>query len=162
MLVWMAADVQAQLLYKTKFSALEGYTNGWMIGQPSIGNKWLNVNADWEWERRLKAQGLPEWQELKSVAALPVVERKGTLGAVVSDIYSQAQSLEPAATMMHLHLKPVPFTDAEMEEVYKTEPGMRRAGSRMSRGRGGKPSEVSEEMFQKETETQLEVFGRSL
>jgi len=43
------ADVQAQLLKKIKFSALEGYTDGWMIGQPSIGSKWQNANADWEW-----------------------------------------------------------------------------------------------------------------
>ena len=49
LLVFSTADVHAQLLYKTKFSALEGYTNGWMIGQPSVGNKWANVNADWEW-----------------------------------------------------------------------------------------------------------------
>lgn len=47
--VLLAADVQAQLLLKTKFSALEGYTNGWMIGQPSTGNKWTNANADWDW-----------------------------------------------------------------------------------------------------------------
>lgn len=44
------ADVQAQLIYKTKFSALEGYTNGWVIGQPSIGNKWMNANDDWSYD----------------------------------------------------------------------------------------------------------------
>jgi hypothetical protein len=49
LLVVIATDVQAQLLYKTKFSALEGYTNGWMIGQPAYGNKWANANADWDW-----------------------------------------------------------------------------------------------------------------
>lgn len=49
LLVFVAADLQAQLLYKTQFSAVEGYTNGWMIGQPSIGNQWLNANADWDW-----------------------------------------------------------------------------------------------------------------
>ena len=49
LLLGLAADLQAQLLYKTKFSAVEGYTNGWMIGQPSIGNKWANANADWDW-----------------------------------------------------------------------------------------------------------------
>ncbi|HOW67361.1 MAG TPA: hypothetical protein P5186_24470 [Candidatus Paceibacterota bacterium] len=49
LLILIAADVQAQLLFKTKFSALEGYTNGWMIGQPSIGNKWENANANWDW-----------------------------------------------------------------------------------------------------------------
>ncbi len=49
-LVFLAADLQAQLLYKTKFSAVEGYTNGWMIGQPPIGNKWLNANADWSYD----------------------------------------------------------------------------------------------------------------
>ena len=48
-LIILAADIQAQLLYKTKFSAVEGYTNGWAIGQPSIGNKWTNANADWDW-----------------------------------------------------------------------------------------------------------------
>ena len=48
-LILFAADLQAQLLFKTKFSAVEGYTNGWIIGQPSIGNKWLNANADFEW-----------------------------------------------------------------------------------------------------------------
>ena len=47
--VFLAADLQAQLLYKTKFSAVEGYTNGWAIGQPAIGNKWVNANADWAW-----------------------------------------------------------------------------------------------------------------
>ncbi len=47
--VFLTADAQAQLLFKTKFSAIEGYTNGWIIGQPSIGNKWENANADWEW-----------------------------------------------------------------------------------------------------------------
>jgi len=47
--VFLTADIQAQLLFKTKFSAIEGYTNGWIIGQPSIGNKWENANADWEW-----------------------------------------------------------------------------------------------------------------
>ena len=35
--VFLVADAQARLLFKTKFSALEGYTNGWMIGQPSTG-----------------------------------------------------------------------------------------------------------------------------
>ena len=49
LLVLITAGVQAQLLFKTKFSALEGYTNGWMIGQPSSGNKWANANADWAW-----------------------------------------------------------------------------------------------------------------
>ena len=45
----VAANLQAQLLFKTKFSAVEGYTNGWIIGQPSIGNKWQNANADFDW-----------------------------------------------------------------------------------------------------------------
>lgn len=49
LLALLAADLQAQLLYKTKFSAVEGYTNGWVIGQPSIGNKWSNANANWQW-----------------------------------------------------------------------------------------------------------------
>ena len=49
LLVFLTADLQAQLLYKTKFSAVEGYASGWMIGQPSIGNKWVNANADWDW-----------------------------------------------------------------------------------------------------------------
>jgi len=49
LLAFLAADLQAQLLYKTKFLAVEGYTNGWVIGQPSIGNKWINANADWDW-----------------------------------------------------------------------------------------------------------------
>jgi len=49
LLILLAADLQAQLLYKTRFSAVEGYTDGWMIGQPSIGNKWQNANADWDW-----------------------------------------------------------------------------------------------------------------
>ena len=49
LLVFMTADLQAQLIYKTKFSAVEGYTNGWAIGQPSIGNQWINANADWDW-----------------------------------------------------------------------------------------------------------------
>ncbi len=47
--MFFATDIQAQLLYKTKFSTVEGYTNGWAIGQPSIGNKWVNANADWDW-----------------------------------------------------------------------------------------------------------------
>lgn len=46
---FVATDAQAQLLYKTKFTSIEGYTNGWMIGQPSIGAKWENANADWDW-----------------------------------------------------------------------------------------------------------------
>lgn len=49
LLAFVAADLQAQLLYKCKFSAVEGYTNGWAIGQPSIGNKWSNANADTAW-----------------------------------------------------------------------------------------------------------------
>jgi len=50
LLALLTADLQAQLLYKTKFSAVEGYTNGWIIGQPSIGNQWLNANADWSYD----------------------------------------------------------------------------------------------------------------
>jgi hypothetical protein len=50
LLVLLAVDLQAQLIFKTKFSAVEGYTNGWMIGQPSVGNKWLNANADWSYD----------------------------------------------------------------------------------------------------------------
>ena len=42
---FLTAELQAQLIYKTKFSAVEGYTNGWVIGQPSIGTKWANANA---------------------------------------------------------------------------------------------------------------------
>jgi len=49
LLVLLTADLQAQLLYKTTFSTAEGYTNGWAIGQPSIGNKWINANNDWAW-----------------------------------------------------------------------------------------------------------------
>jgi len=49
-LLLLAADLQAQLLYKTKFLALEGYQNGWAIGQPSMGNKWLNANDDWSYD----------------------------------------------------------------------------------------------------------------
>ena len=52
LLAFLAADLQAQLLYKTKFSTAEGYTNGWAIGQPAIGNKWINANADWDWAMR--------------------------------------------------------------------------------------------------------------
>jgi hypothetical protein len=48
-LVLLTADLQGQLLFKTKFSSAEGYTNGWIIGQPSIGNKWINANADFAW-----------------------------------------------------------------------------------------------------------------
>ena len=44
LLAFLAADLQAQLLFKTKFSTTEGYTNGWAIGQPAIGNKWVNAN----------------------------------------------------------------------------------------------------------------------
>jgi hypothetical protein len=50
LLVFVTADLQAQLLFKTKFSAAEGYSNGWAIGQPTIGNKWLNANADWSYD----------------------------------------------------------------------------------------------------------------
>ena len=35
LLALLAADLQAQLLYKTKFSAVEGYTNGW-IDWPTV------------------------------------------------------------------------------------------------------------------------------
>jgi hypothetical protein len=49
MLVLLTADLQAQLLFRTKFSSAEGYTNGWIIGQPSIRNKWINANADYGW-----------------------------------------------------------------------------------------------------------------
>lgn len=49
LLASFGADLQAQLVYKTRFSAVEGYTNGWAIGQPSIGNKWANANADFDW-----------------------------------------------------------------------------------------------------------------
>jgi hypothetical protein len=49
-LLFVTADLQAQLLYKTKFSAAEGYTNGWAIGQPSSGplaaRPWMNMNDD--------------------------------------------------------------------------------------------------------------------
>ena len=45
----LATILEAQLIFKTKFSAIEGYTNGWIIGQPSVGNKWMNANADWDW-----------------------------------------------------------------------------------------------------------------
>ena len=44
LLVFLTADLQAQLLYKTKFLAVEGYTDGWAIGQPSIGRPWENLN----------------------------------------------------------------------------------------------------------------------
>lgn len=50
LLAFLTADLQAQLIYKTKFSAVEGYTNGWVIGQPAIGNKWLNANDDWSYD----------------------------------------------------------------------------------------------------------------
>jgi hypothetical protein len=50
LLVLQTADLQAQLIYKTKFSAVEGYTNGWAIGQPTSGTtKWANSDADWAW-----------------------------------------------------------------------------------------------------------------
>jgi len=50
LLVLLTADLQAQLLYKTKFLPVEGYTSGWLIGQPSTGNPatgniWSNINA---------------------------------------------------------------------------------------------------------------------
>ena len=49
LLVLLAADLQAQLIFKTKFSAVEGYTNGWIIGQPTAGvTKWANANAFFE------------------------------------------------------------------------------------------------------------------
>jgi len=37
LLAFLAADLQAQLLYKTKYCTAEGFTNGWAIGQPSTG-----------------------------------------------------------------------------------------------------------------------------
>lgn len=49
-MVFGVPSLPAQLIYKCKFSAAEGYTNGWAIGQPSIGNKWLNANADWSYD----------------------------------------------------------------------------------------------------------------
>jgi hypothetical protein len=49
-LVLLTADLQAQLLFKTKFASGEGYSNGWLMGQPSTGNPttgnvWSNINA---------------------------------------------------------------------------------------------------------------------
>ena len=46
LLVFLTADLQAQLLKKIKFTPAEGYTNGWLIGQPSIGTKWENANGN--------------------------------------------------------------------------------------------------------------------
>src|SRR4026209_41893 len=46
LLVFLTADLQAQLLKKVQFTPAEGYTNGWLIGQPSIGTKWENANGD--------------------------------------------------------------------------------------------------------------------
>jgi hypothetical protein len=44
-----AEDLQAQLLFKTKFCSAEGYTNGWAIGQPATGplaaNPLVNMDA---------------------------------------------------------------------------------------------------------------------
>jgi hypothetical protein len=50
LLVFLTSALEAQVIYKCQFSAAEGYTNGWMIGQPSIGNKWLNANDDWSYD----------------------------------------------------------------------------------------------------------------
>lgn len=46
LLVFLTADLQAQLLKKIQFTPAEGYTNGWLIGQPSSGTKWENANGD--------------------------------------------------------------------------------------------------------------------
>jgi hypothetical protein len=63
LLVLSAVQPQAQLLFKTKFSALEGYTDGWIIGQPSSGNKWANANADFAWnEANDPLYGVPSSQ----------------------------------------------------------------------------------------------------
>jgi len=60
LLAFLAADLQAQLLFKTKFLPVESYTNGWIIGQPSIGNKW--ENSDWSDEFGGQNTGQSWWR----------------------------------------------------------------------------------------------------
>jgi len=64
-IIAIAADLQAQLIYKCKFSAVEGYTNGWAIGQPSIGNKWINANYNLDY---LSANGLTTYSPINNGA----------------------------------------------------------------------------------------------
>lgn len=46
LLVFLAPNLQAQVLKKIQFTPVEGYTNGWLIGQPSIGTQWENANGN--------------------------------------------------------------------------------------------------------------------
>ena len=39
LLVFLTPNLQAQVLKKIQFPPVEGYTNGWLIGQPSIGTQ---------------------------------------------------------------------------------------------------------------------------
>src|SRR5690242_3159504 len=46
LLVALATNVQAQLLKKIQFTPAEGYTAGWLIGQPTVGTQWENADAN--------------------------------------------------------------------------------------------------------------------
>jgi hypothetical protein len=74
LLVLLAADLQAQLIFKTQFSTVEGYTNGWIIGQPTTGvTKWANANAFFDqdigncndghswWPLEDELHNIPDW-----------------------------------------------------------------------------------------------------
>jgi hypothetical protein len=47
LLVFLTADLQAQLLKKIQFTPAEGYTNGWAYGQPAQDgtNVWWNTST---------------------------------------------------------------------------------------------------------------------
>ena len=104
--------------------------------------------------KRIQA-GLPTSKRFKPIATLELSDDVVKLENQMDSVYELIKSLEPVVALKHLWLKPMPFTDKEMDEFIKDIHGggiakKWKAGnkdSRLSHGNSKKPSQINKDAW---------------
>ena len=112
---------------------------------------YLYARGDWAAKR--KADGLEDRIRISPIATLPLPDESVNLESQLNKTYNHIKLLEPMVAEKHLQLKPIPFTDEEMEEYIKELPnsgetikyrtGDRSDKARMLHGKTLKASQIS-------------------
>jgi len=125
---------------------------------------YLYANGSWAAKRR--ANGLEDRMRIKPIAILPLPDNVLSIESQLNKTYNLIKLLEPMNAEKHLDLKPIPFTDEEMEEAIKEMPNdgitkMWKAGDKSSRlyhGQSQKPSQISFKIWLEDRLTHIEKY----
>ncbi|MCJ7675472.1 MAG: hypothetical protein MUO33_10020 [Sedimentisphaerales bacterium] len=112
--------------------------------------------------------GLPVRERLKPIATLPLPDEQVSLENLVGGVYDVVELFEPIVAEESLTLKPIPFTDEEMEDFTKRVPsdGITtewKAGNKSVRlwhGQSKKPSQINKDTWAEDRLTYIQEKQR--